>query len=281
MKTALAAAVLGLTVTGAAAAQAAGPTVRLDHLAARVILIPEARANISAEVRNSGRGGLAKPALSISGQTLIVSGGLSRADLSNCRAHSGHGVSLGFFRHIAEADLPVVTLRVPMDVTVEADGAVEAEVSGTLHSLTVAERACGDWTIGDVSDRLDYDLQGRGDVRAGSAGSATLELQGLGDLHLHAAGGLNVSMQGMGGVTVDQVNGPVHASLQGMGDLHIKGGHATEFTADLEGMGGIQFGGVADTVDASASGMGDIHVARATGEVRTRQSGFARVSVGK
>jgi hypothetical protein len=85
----------------------------------------------------------------------------------------------------------------------------------------------------------------------------------------------------MGDVVVDQVNGPVHASLQGMGDLHIKGGHAAQFTADLAGMGGVKFDGVADTVDVSASGMGDIRVARATGEVHKSQSGFSRVSVGR
>jgi hypothetical protein len=277
-----AAAVLGLTLTGAAAAaQAAGPTVRLDRLAAHVIIVPEARATISAEVRNAGKRGLAKPALSVSGQELTISRDLSRTDLNNCRVRGGHGVSIGFFHHLDEADLPVVTLHVPMDVTVEADGAVEAETTGPLHSLTVAQKACGDWKIGDVSDRLEYDLQGRGDVRAGSAGSATLKLQGMGDLHVRATGGLDVSLQGMGDVIADQVNGSVHASLQGMGDLHIKGGHAAQFTADLEGMGGIKFDGVADTVDVSASGMGEIVVARATGEVHKSRSGLARVTVGR
>jgi hypothetical protein len=283
MKTAFAAAAaVGVALTGsAAAAQAAGPTVRLDHLAAHVIIIPEARATITAEVRNAGRRGLAKPALSVSGRELTVSGGLSRVDLHNCRVRAGRGVSLGFFRHIDEADLPVVTLRVPMDVTIEADSAVEVETTGPLHSLTAAERGCGDWRIGDVSDRLDYELAGRGDVQAGSVGSATLKLQGLGDLHVRATGPLDVSMQGMGDVVVDQVNGPVRASLSGMGDLRIRGGHAAQFTADLSGMGSVRFDGVADTVDASASGMGDIHVARATGEVRKRQSGLAKVTVGR
>jgi hypothetical protein len=277
-----AAAVTGLALAGAAsAAQAAGPTVRLDHLAAHVIIIPEARSNIEAVVRNAGKHGLGKPSLTISGRDLIVSGGLTRVDLHNCRARSGHGVSLGFFHHIDEADLPVVTLRVPMDVAVEADSAVEVEVTGPVHALTVDEKACGDWKIGDVGDRLEYDLQGRGDVQAGQVGSATLRLQGMGDLRVRATGALDVSMQGMGDVIVDQVNGPVHASLQGMGDLRIKGGRATEFTAELEGMGGIRFDGVADTVDASASGLGDIRVAKATGEVRKHNSGLSRVTVGR
>jgi hypothetical protein len=190
-------------------------------------------------------------------------------------------VGIGFFHHIDEADLPVITVHAPMDVTVAADSAVEVEITGPLHSLTVAENACGDWKIGDVSDRLEYDLEGRGDVQAGSVGSAKLDLQGLGDLRLRATGGLDVSMQGLGSVIVDQVNGPVRASLQGLGDLRIKGGQAPQFTADLSGLGSIRFDGVAGAVDASTSGLGNIHVARATGEVRKRQSGLGRVTVGK
>lgn len=283
MKTAFAAAgVLGLALTGVAgAAEAAGPTLHLDHLAAHVIIIPEARANISAEVRNAGRRGLAKPEMSVSGSELTISGGLSRVELHNCRVRAGRGVGLGFLHRLGEADLPVVTVHVPMDVTIDADSAIEAEVTGPLHSLKVAERSCGDWKIGDVRDRLDYDLAGRGDMQAGAVGSAALQLQGMGDLRVRATGGLEVSMQGMGDVVVEQVNGPVRASLQGMGDLRIKGGHASQFSAALQGMGGIRFDGVADSVDASASGMGDIVVARATGEVRKSQSGFSKVSVGR
>src|SRR5690348_8673372 len=104
MKTGFAtAAVMGLALSGAAAAaQAAGPTVRLDHLAAHVIIIPEARANITAEVRNAGKRGLARPTLTASGQDLTISGDLARADLHNCRVRGGHGVSIGLFHHIDE-----------------------------------------------------------------------------------------------------------------------------------------------------------------------------------
>lgn len=282
MKTGFAAAaVVGLALTGATAAQAAGPTVRLDHLAAHVIIVPEAGGALRAEVRNAGAHGMARPTLSVSGQELIVSGDLSHADLHNCRVRGGRGVGLGFFHHIGEADLPVITVHVPMDVTVEADGAVEVETAGTLHSLTVTEKGCGAWKIGDVSDRLDYDLQGRGDVQAGSAGSARLDLQGLGDLRLRAVGGLDVSMQGLGDVVVDEVNGPVRASLQGLGDLNIRGGRAPQFTANLSGLGGIRFDGVAGDVDASISGLGGVHIARATGQVRKHQSGLGKVTVGK
>ena len=56
---------LSLALAGAAVAAspalAAGSTLRLEHVAARVIIIPEARDTIHAEVRNSGKGGLGRP----------------------------------------------------------------------------------------------------------------------------------------------------------------------------------------------------------------------------
>jgi hypothetical protein len=278
---ALAASALALAGVAFAAPAQAAPTVRLDHVIGKVIVIPEARATITAEVRNSGKGGLAKPTLTVNGDELTVNGGLSRGDLSSCSVkRRGGGVNLGFFHHIAEEDLPVITLRVPMDVILESNGAIDGEV-GATHSLNMIDRACGDWRIGAVADKLEYELEGKGDVFVASANSANLRLQGLGDFHLGSTNALDVGLQGLGDVTVDQVNGPVHASLQGMGDLRIKGGHATEFTASLQGMGDIRFDGVADTVNASAQGMGDIHVAKATGEVHQSRSGFAEIHVGR
>jgi hypothetical protein len=282
LKTALVASAFALAGAGfATGAQAAGPTVRLDHLVARVIVIPEARNTINAEVRNSGRGGLAKPTLTVTGDEMTVSGGVSNSKLHSCHVRGGgHGVSFGLFNHVSEDDLPVITIRTPMSVNIVADGAVEGEV-GASHALSLSQKRCGAWKVGDVADKFEYDLEGMGDVNAGAVGSTVLRLEGMGDIRIKSTGALDAGMQGMGDVVVEQVNGPVHASLQGMGDLKIRGGHATEFTASLEGMGDIHFEGVADTVDASAQGMGDITIAKATGEVHKSQSGFSQVKVGK
>ncbi|HEY3812089.1 MAG TPA: hypothetical protein VGL66_02605 [Caulobacteraceae bacterium] len=272
---------LGGVAVSAPQALAAGSTLKLDHLAARVIIIPEARDTIHAEVRNGGKGGLGHPQLIVNGPDLTISGDLPTSKLHDCRVHGfGHGVKFGFFNHVSEDDLPVITIHTPMDVQVTADGAIEGEI-GASHAVNLTQKSCGAWKVADVADHLEYELEGLSDLTAGSARSTTVRLEGLGDVHMRSTGSLDASLQGLGGLTIDQVNGPVKASVQGMGDLKIKGGHATEFQASLEGMGSIRFDGVADTVDASAEGMGDIKIAKATGQVSKSQSGFASVTVGK
>ena len=276
---------LSLAAAGAALsapqAMAAGSTLRLEGLAARVIIIPEARNTIHAEVRNSGKGGLARPQLIVNGPDITVQGDIPMSKLHDCRVHGfGHGVKFGFFRHVAEEDLPVLTVRVPMDVQIVADGAIEGEIANA-NAVNLTQKRCGAWKVGNVADHFEYELEGISDLSAGSAKSTTIRLEGIGDVRVRSTGSLDASLQGMGNVTVDQVNGPVKASVQGMGNLKILGGHATDFQASLEGMGGIRFDGVADTVDASAEGMGDIKIAKATGSVSKSQSGFAKVEIGQ
>ena len=258
---------------------AEGPTVRLDHVAARVVIIPEARSNITAEV-TAGKT-LPRPTLQVSGAELTVSGGIPKQRLHSCHVTDhGHAVNLGFWSHTREEDLPQVRLHVPEDVTVIVNGAVLGQI-GSLHSLRFTQQGCGGWHVGDVSERFALELQGTADVDAGSVGEANLDLEGLGDVHVHSTKGLTTRMQGLGDVRIDDVEGPVDASVEGMGDLKIKGGHCTSFHARLDGMGDITFGGVAETVDASAEGLGSIRVAKATGEVHKSSTGLSHVSVGQ
>ena len=281
--TALGAAALALAGVAVSAPQAlaSGSTLRLDHVAAHVIIIPEARDTIHAEVRNSGKGGIGRPQLTVNGPDLVISSDMPTGKFHDCRVHGfGHGVKFGLFDHVSEDDLPVITIRVPMDVQIVADGAIEGEI-GAAHAVNLTQKRCGAWKVGDVADHFEYELEGLSDLTAGSARSTTLRLEGMGDIHMRATGSLDASLQGMGDVVIGQVNGPVKASVQGMGDLKIHGGHATDFQASLEGMGDIRFDGTADTVDASAEGMGDITIAKATGSVSKSQSGFSKVKVGQ
>jgi hypothetical protein len=274
----------GAALVGALAAltsPAAAATVHLDHLAARVIVIPEARATITAEVTSKTGGEFGRPTLTTSGADLTVSGGLTNARLHDCHVTGhGRGIGLGLFHKVNIEDLPVVTIRTPMDVTIVADGAMIGEI-GPSNALSLSEKHCGAWHVGAVAGHLDASIEGITDLYAGSTGSTNLRLDGMGDIHIASAGAFDGRMEGMGDVVVDQVNGPVHVELDGMGDLHIKGGHATSFNASLNGMGDIKFDGVADTVEASADGMGDVTVAKATGAVHTSHDGMATVRVGK
>jgi len=258
-------------------------TVRLEKLAARVVVIPENRANITAEVR-AGKGDVAKPVLRTVGADMIVTGDLTEEQLRSC-SKSGDDPMKGVMKlskrkNVRVEDLPVVTVRVPMDVTVVADGAVVGEV-GASRSLNLTQRRCGAWRIGDVSGRLKLELEGFGDFHGGSAGEAAIDLEGMGDVTLRSTRSLTASLEGMGDLTLDQISGPVDVSLQGMGDVRIKGGRATTFKARLEGMGDVRFDGVVDTLDASADGMGSVRVAEARTVVRKSQSGFAKVKIGR
>ncbi|HYF22445.1 MAG TPA: hypothetical protein VD929_03520, partial [Caulobacteraceae bacterium] len=189
----------------AAGAQAA--TLRLEKLAARVVVIPENRANITAEVR-AGKGEVAKPVLRTAGADMIVSGDLTEENLRSC-SKSGNDpakgvVKLSKRKNVRVEDLPVVTVRVPMDVTVVADGAVVGEV-GASRSLNLTQRRCGAWRIGDVAGRLNLELEGFGDFHGGSAGEAVIDLEGMGDVTLRSTRSLKASLEGMGDVTLDGI----------------------------------------------------------------------------
>lgn len=260
------------------------PTLRLERIAARVIVIPEARNNITAEVRGGG-GDLPRPVLRVDGTDMVVDGGLSRDKMKSCRISGPEGretIKFGFFfaKSYRGPELPTVTVRVPLDVAVIADGAVIGQV-GPSRNLTMRQERCGDWKIGDVGGRLDLTLEGMGDVKGGSAGDMVLSLAGMGDIDMRSTRSLKAELAGMGDLTVGSVNGPVDVELSGMGDVDINGGRATTFRARLSGMGDLDFRGVADSVDAEADGMGDINVAKATGEVRTGKSGIGKVHVGR
>jgi hypothetical protein len=279
----LAGAVAGLSALAAGpAAHAAEATLVLDHVAARVVVVPEARTNIAAEVR-AGKGDLPRPSLQASGTEMRVSGGLPEAVLKSC-SRSGRGdsgtIRLHESRSVRVQDLPVVVVRTPMDLRIVADGAVIGEV-GPARSMELVQKRCGDWRVGDVSDRFAATLEGRGDLDVGRTGRADLKLEGMGDVRIKSAGAFTASVEGLSKVTLGQVSGPVDVSLEGLGGVRINGGHATTFRASLEGMGSIRFDGVADSADASADGLGGIHIAEVRGPVRKSGSGLARVRVGR
>jgi hypothetical protein len=257
-------------------------TLTLDKIAARVIIIPEDRNTITAEVR-PGAGGLPKPVLRVDGSNMTVLGGLTREQLKNCHASSGKKskVKLGMWkRGYKVEDLPTVTVRVPRDIAIVADGAIMGEI-GPSRNLALRQERCGDWKVGDVSGSLQLDMEGWSDVNIGTVGAANVNLEGLGDISVASTRSLTANLEGMGDLTVGSVSGPVDVSLQGMGDVRIRGGRATTLKVRLEGMGDMRFDGVADTVDASTDGFGDIVIAKATGEVHSNKSGFGKIRIGR
>lgn len=272
---ALAAAVPLALSPSAAAAQ----TLRINGVAAKIVVTSENRSDIVAEV-TPGRG-IDTPRIQTSGSGLSVVGDYSSSDLRNCRKRDGRGGDTLVLRrrNVREGDLPVVRVRAPRDVRIVADGALIGSI-GPSDSLSLTSHRCASWTIGAVAGRMNIVHEGIGDVRAGTADSASLRLEGLGDFQMGATRSFKADIDGMGDVDVARVDGPVDITLEGMGDVTIAAGHATSFRARLDGMGDVRFAGTADSLDATANGMGEVWVSRVTGTVSRNQSGFAKVRVG-
>lgn len=278
-----------LSVTSPATAQAPRAGVRIEHAAARVVLIPEARGNVSVTVQ-AGDPRLPRPEVHTEGGVVVVDGGLERR-IGGC---GGFGFVLGSGPHrdstmrvmirgigpLTLERLPVITAHVPLDTAVKAEGAVWGEV-GPTSSLEFANVGCGDWTLADVRGPLSVAQSGSGDVRGGSAAGTRVAVSGSGDITLRDVGALEVSIAGSGDVRVRRAEGPLSARIAGSGDLTVESGHAPNVAASIAGSGDFRFGGEAGAVAARIAGSGDVHVARASGPVSRSVIGSGDVVVGR
>lgn len=281
---------VGVAATsGPASAQAPTPGLRIEHAAARVLVIPEARSNVSITVQ----GGDARlPVLRVrtEGGVVVVEGGLDRR-IDGC---GGYGIVFKTGPHRDQTmrvgvrgigpltldRLPVITARVPMDASVTAGDAVWGEV-GPSNSLKLGNKGCGDWTVGDVRGPLSVALSGSGDARGGNAGSVQIAVSGSGDVTLRDVGALTASVVGSGGIKVGRANGPVSARISGSGGINVDEGRAPNVAASVVGSGDFRFGGEAGAVAARVAGSGDIRVAHASGPVSRSVVGSGDVIVGR
>jgi hypothetical protein len=278
-----------------ALALAAPPAVRVDHAAARVIVIPENRSDVSVTI-NQGHAGLHPLEITHDGGVIVVDGGLNHMgwrwgprtwgfsggwDGVNCRGSRDHVRVAVMGKEVALADLPVVTIRTPMDVHVGGSGAVFGEV-GPSASLDLANSGCGDWSAADVRGDLSIVLSGSGDVRAGSAGASQLRISGSGDVFMgQVNGALDTRTSGSGDIRAASVRGPITTSIAGSGSVVVDGGEASQVGVKIAGSGDFKFRGVAGAVSASIAGSGDVDIARATGPVSKHIAGSGDVNIGR
>ena len=278
----------GLLAPAAASAQQAG--VRVEHAAARLIVIPEPRGNVSVTV-HQGSAGLPPLQVRQEGGVVVVDGGLDRRIEGCTSAHigifthreEGQGtyVRVRGMRAIPVAELPVITAHVPLNARVGASDAVWGEV-GPTSRLDLATAGCGDWRVADVRGDFHVRMAGSGDVRAASTGATRAALAGSGDLQLAMVnGGFDVAISGSGDVHSRIVNGPIAAKIAGSGDVTIDGGQAPNVGVSVVGSGDFNFHGVAGALAASVAGSGDVSVAHVTGPVSKRVAGSGDVNVGR
>jgi hypothetical protein len=274
----------GLAATSAGAAP---HELQIKDAAARVVVIPEARADVAVSVQ-PGRG-LPAPKVRVEGDRVVVDGGAIggrhifgiHIDSINC--HGGgrnRQVNVPGHGWTPVESLPLITARVPLDARVAAGQAVFGEI-GPSNSLKLAASGCGDWKVADVKGALELSDAGSGDIQAGVAGYAHVNVAGSGDVRLAQVGGLETAISGSGDVHASTVNGPIKAAINGSGDVTVDGGQAPKVTVSIAGSGNVKFGGVAGDVAVSVAGSGDVTIAKATGQVSKRVAGSGDVSVGR
>jgi hypothetical protein len=295
-------ALAGLAAT-AGHATAQGPSVRIDHAAARVVVVVENRADVSVSVT---RGDPRLPAVTVrrDGGVTVVDGGLNTWGMS-----CGGGVSpmrddrsvrLPGRGKIEIGALPVITVHVPRRAAISESGAVWGEV-GASEALDLAMSGCGDWSIGPVAGRAALSMSGSGDVRGAgvgalkvsTSGSGAVELTGVGgaaevsvsgssDIKLGAVGGaLMAHSAGSGNITAASVAGPVQSSIAGSSNVKILGGRSPKVAVQITGSGDFEFNGVAGALSASVAGSGNVRVARVDGPVSKSVMGSGEVQVGR
>lgn len=285
MKTTCLIAAAGGVLAFAGAASAA--EVEIEHAVARVIVIPENRSDIGLEI-TQGTSGL--PALEVRrrGDNVEIRGGLRRR-ISSCSGEAdnasqpGDGATVRVRGHgtIDVAEAPLIVVRTPMNVEVDAGGAVFGAIGRGASSVELGSGGCGAWTVGNTEGSLDLSVAGSGDIRAGTSRSLDVSVAGSGDVLAGATGTLDAAVAGSGNVNVASVDGNVDISIAGSGDVHVRGGRAPELDVSIAGSGDVRFDGVAGNVDASLIGSGDVRVAEVTGSVNRSVIGSGDIIVGR
>ena len=263
-----------LVLSGSAAGAA---SVEIKDAVVRVTVVPERRSDIKVEVVS------ANPRLPLDVRTFggrtIVNGRLGQR-IRGCHG-SGEAVSV-HVRNVGEVawrDMPQVVIRTPVDVDVDAGGAVWGAV-GRADSVRLGNAGCGDWTVANVGGKMAISQAGSGATRAGSSAAAKIRVAGSGDTVIgEVRGPLEVDIAGSGDVTAASVNGAFKVHAAGSGDVRVAGGHAAAMAVTLAGSGNVDFGGDADTLKATIAGSGDVRLRAVKGAVSKFVMGSGKVLI--
>ena len=226
----------------AVAASTPAPTLWISHTAARVRVIPEARADVVATVA-PGRADAPMPSVRRTAGGAVVDAGLPALDwrpgwLGGMACSAGSVQVKG--KTFRPQDLPLVTVHTPLNVIVIAEGALYGEV-GPSANLSLFASGCGAWraaaaqrdlsiTASDaVSVRaaslygtLKIDKSGASEVivDGGNAPRASIRASGSGNVAYHGdSGQLDLFMRDKADVRLGKVFGRTSGDLRTQGDL--------------------------------------------------------------
>lgn len=290
--------VIASAIIIAAAAMAApalanpGPEVEIDNAVARVAVVVEDRTDIAVEIEQ-GTSGL--PALRVTrdGANVRIDGGLRRrglfggSSIRNCRSGpeggqpgAGASVEVRNLGRVNLSDAPLIVVRTPRAVDVDASGAVFGSVGRGASSIELENGGCGVWHIANTEGPVSLSIHGSGDMRAGTSTALDASVAGSGSVTAGATRRLDVSVAGSGDVIIARVDGPADISIAGSGDVVVRAGTSPDLSISIAGSGDVEFGGVAGDVDVSIAGAGDVAVARATGSVSRSIVGAGDIRIG-
>jgi hypothetical protein len=278
---------LGLVLAAvflAGAGSAGAQTIAFKNVAARVVIIPEARSDVQVLFLKTNPRMPLKVVHLFNDTTQVQPAnwtGWLWGPHASCDSGQDHPVAtVPGLGEIAYDDLPQITVRVPMDAKVVAGGAIYGS-AGRSQSLHLVIAGCGDWTVANVQDRLWVEFAGSGRLHTGAAGTMTLRIAGAAtSTTTDVQNGLTLNIAGVGNVRVGSASGPLDVHLAGGGDVHIANGRATTMAVHIAGSGNVDFGGVADTLDANIAGSGEIRAAKVLGAVNKFVAGSGSVDVG-
>jgi len=314
MKLALATAVSAVALAAMASpAFAKEPTVEIRYAVARVAVVVEDRADVAVEVEQ-GSSRLPRVEVTRVGDEIRVNGGLRRNrglfgggnnGIREChsgpdggRAGEGAWVVVRDIGRVNLADAPLIVIRTPRNVDVNAEGAVYGSVGRGARSVELGNGGCGEWDVANVDGPLSLAIGGSGDIRtgtstaleisiggsgsvtAGASSSLEVAIGGSGSVMAGATRKLDVSIGGSGDVTVARLDGNMDIAIGGSGDIEVRAGTSPNVDISIAGAGDIDFRGVAGDVDVSIFGSGDVNIARATGSVSRQIMGGGDVTIG-
>lgn len=277
-----------LTTTTILASAAQAQEVEIRNAVARVVVIPEERNDIQVSV---DAGSSTLPAIEVSrrGRDVLIEGGLRRR-IGNCRSNdfvadptqmpAGVQVTVRDHGTIEMADAPLIVIRTPMEVNLNAEGAVWGAI-GRSAGTELGAGGCGDWSVANTSGELSIAIGGSGDVRAGTARTAEVAIGGSGSASVAAiSGAAEVAIGGSGDVSLMSVNGNTDIAIGGSGTARVRGGHAPQLDVAVAGSGDVVFEGDVGNLDVSIVGSGDVTVRRVTGAVDRTILGSGDLNVG-
>lgn len=295
MKLAIAsAAAIAVAAVAAPAFAKPGPEVDIRHAVARVAVVVEDRADIAVEIEQ-GSSGLPPVRVTRDGANVRIDGGVRGRGLfsggdniRNCRpgpetAQPGVGASVEV-RNVGRVNLsaaPLIVIRTPRDVNVEASGAVFGSVGRGAASIELGNGGCGTWNVANTEGEMSLGVSGSGDIRAGTSSALEASVSGAGSITAGATRDLDVSVSGAGDVIIARVDGPAEISISGAGDVAVRAGTAPTLSVSIAGVGDVDFDGVAGDVDVSLAGAGDVSIARATGTVSRSIAGVGDIHIGQ